>query len=167
MTVRFTHHLITAFSLFGLKLDVPVNNFSSSLSGCFHGLTSRLPISNKDEASCSRTQHRAPVEIRTRDLAIKSLVLYQLSKCSSPITAFVQLVNRDKAKIYTEIDYVHWVHIRSLILWGTVNLCLFGLRLYVPVNNFPSCRNGATASWALPVFFGEVNVSCSLKDTKR
>ena len=34
------------------------------------------------------------------------------------------------------------------------NFCLFGLRLYVPVNNFQSCRDGATASWVLPVLFG-------------
>ena len=33
----------------------------------------------KDEMSCSRTQHRTPGEIRTRDLAIKSPTLYQLS----------------------------------------------------------------------------------------
>ena len=42
-----------------------------------------------------------------------------------------------------------------------VTFCLFGLRLYVPVNNFQSCRDGATASWVLPVLFWEVNVSCS------
>ena len=36
-------------------------------------------LSNKDEVSCSRTQHCAPGEIRTRDLAIISPVLYQLS----------------------------------------------------------------------------------------
>ena len=32
-----------------------------------------------NEVSCSKTQHRAPGEIRTCDLAIKSLALYQLS----------------------------------------------------------------------------------------
>ena len=36
-------------------------------------------LSNEDEVSCSRTQHRAPCEIQTRDLVIKSLILYQLS----------------------------------------------------------------------------------------
>ena len=36
-------------------------------------------LSNEDEVSCSRTQHRTPGEIRTRDLAIKSPVFYQLS----------------------------------------------------------------------------------------
>ena len=36
-------------------------------------------LSNEDEVSCSMTQHRAPGEIRTRDLAIKSPALYQLS----------------------------------------------------------------------------------------
>ena len=36
-------------------------------------------LSNEDEVSCSRTQHRIPGEIRTRDLAIKSPALYQLS----------------------------------------------------------------------------------------
>ena len=29
-------------------------------------------LSNEDEVSCSRTQHRAPGEIRTHDLAIKT-----------------------------------------------------------------------------------------------
>ena len=29
------------------------------------------------------------------------------------------------------------------------------LSLNVPVNNFQSCRDGATASWVLPVLFGE------------
>ena len=33
-------------------------------------------------------------------------------------------------------------------------VCLFGLRLYVPVNNFQSCRDGATPSFVLPVLFG-------------
>ena len=36
-------------------------------------------LSNEDEVSCSRTQHGAPGEIRTRDLAIKSPTLCQLS----------------------------------------------------------------------------------------
>ena len=36
-------------------------------------------LSNKDEVSCSGTQHCSPGEIQTRDLAIKSPVLYQLS----------------------------------------------------------------------------------------
>ena len=44
--------------LFCLRLYVPVNNFSV--------------LSNWDEVSCSRTQHRAPGEDRTRDLAIES-----------------------------------------------------------------------------------------------
>ena len=35
-------------------------------------------LSNKNEMSCSRTQHRTPGEIRIRDLAIKSPTLYQL-----------------------------------------------------------------------------------------
>ena len=33
-------------------------------------------LSNGDEVSCSRTQHLASGEIRTRDLAIKSAALY-------------------------------------------------------------------------------------------
>ena len=33
-------------------------------------------------------------------------------------------------------------------------VCLFGLRLGVPVNNFQSCRDGATASWILPALLG-------------
>ena len=36
-------------------------------------------LSNEDEVSCLGTQHRAPGEIRTRDLAIKRPVLYKLS----------------------------------------------------------------------------------------
>ena len=36
-------------------------------------------LSNEDEVSYSRTQHRAPGEIQARELAIKSLALYQLS----------------------------------------------------------------------------------------
>ena len=55
----------------GMRLYFPVNNFSIT-SGHF-------PVSNEDEVSCSRTQHRIPGEIRTCDLAIKSLALYQLS----------------------------------------------------------------------------------------
>ena len=39
--------------------------------------------------------------------------------------------------------------------------CLFGLRLYVPVNNFSVMLGRSHASWVLPVLFGEVNVSCS------
>ena len=35
--------------------------------------------SKEDEESCSRTQHRTPGEIQTRNLAIKSPALYQLS----------------------------------------------------------------------------------------
>ena len=35
-----------------------------------------------------------------------------------------------------------------------VFVCLFGLRLHVLVNIFQSCRDGATASWVLPVLFG-------------
>ena len=34
-------------------------------------------LSNEDEVSCSRTQHRIPGEILTCDLAIKSPALYQ------------------------------------------------------------------------------------------
>ena len=36
-------------------------------------------LSNEDEVSCSRTQHHAPGEIPTCDLAIKSPALYQLT----------------------------------------------------------------------------------------
>ena len=40
-------------------------------------------LSNGDEASCSRTQHRAPGEVRTRNLTIKSPTLSRLSyRCS-------------------------------------------------------------------------------------
>ena len=42
-------------------------------------------------------------------------------------------------------------------------LGLVGLRLYVPVNNFQSCRDGATASWVLPVLLGGKCIL--LKDT--
>ena len=41
-----------------------------------------------------------------------------------------------------------------------LSVCLFVLRLNVPVNNFQSFRNGATASWVLPVLSGN-KVSCS------
>ena len=33
-------------------------------------------------------------------------------------------------------------------------VCLFVLMLNVPVNNFQSCRDGATASWACQYFSG-------------
>ena len=36
-------------------------------------------LRNEDGVSCSMTQHGAPGEIRTHDLTIKSLALYQLS----------------------------------------------------------------------------------------
>ena len=36
-------------------------------------------LSNEDEVSCSRTQHRAPDETQTHNIAIKSSALYQLS----------------------------------------------------------------------------------------
>ena len=39
-------------------------------------------------------------------------------------------------------------------------VCLFVLRLNIPVNNFESCREGATVSWVLPVLLGS-KVSCS------
>ena len=32
-------------------------------------------------------------------------------------------------------------------------VCLFVLRVNVPVNNFQSCRDGATASWVLNQYF--------------
>ena len=58
--IRFFNDKIFAFfpCLFCLSLYVPVNSFSV--------------LSNRDEVSCSRTQHRAPDEDRTRDLAIES-----------------------------------------------------------------------------------------------
>ena len=59
-----------------LGLYVPVNNFSV-MSGRFPEFEPIL--SNEDEVSCSRTQHRAPGEVRTRDIGIKSPALYQLS----------------------------------------------------------------------------------------
>ena len=55
-----------------LRLYIVVNNFSVILG--------RLPVlSNGDDVSCSRKQHRAPGEDRSPDLAIKSLKLSQLS----------------------------------------------------------------------------------------
>ena len=43
---------------------------------------------------------------------------------------------------------------------SAVLVCLFVLRLNVPVNSFQSCRGGATASWVLSVLSGS-KVSCS------
>ena len=44
-------------------------------------------LSNENDVSCSRTQHRAPGEIRTRNLTIKSPALYQLSQwCSQSMS---------------------------------------------------------------------------------
>ena len=51
----------------------------------------------------------------------------------------------------------------AALICGAVNVyvyhvsILFMLRLNynISVNNFQSCRDGATASWLLPVFFGE------------
>ena len=60
------------FCLFGLRHYFPVNNFS--VVGTFSWVE---PVQrNEDELSYSRTQHRIFGEIRTRDLAIKSLALY-------------------------------------------------------------------------------------------
>ena len=58
---------------------VPVNNFSVIL-GWIPGYS---VLSNGDEESCSRTEHHAPGEDRTHNLAIKNLTLSQLSyQCS-------------------------------------------------------------------------------------
>ena len=64
------------FVWFGFRLYVQVNNFSI-MSGVFPGLEPAL--SNEEEVSCSRAQHHTTGEIRTRDHAIKSPALYQLS----------------------------------------------------------------------------------------
>ena len=64
------------FVCFGLRFFVPVDNFSI-LSGQFSWVEPIL--SNSEEVSSSRTQHRAPSEIQTHDLAITSPALYQPS----------------------------------------------------------------------------------------
>ena len=79
------HRTLLGLSLFVcLKLYVLVNNFFSH----FGTASCVLPVlSNGDEVSCSRTQHRAPGKDRTRNLAIKSPMLSQLSdQCSLPGT---------------------------------------------------------------------------------
>ena len=48
------------FCLFGLRLYVPVNNFSVMLGRLSRG---GPVLSNEDEVSCSRTQHPTPGEI--------------------------------------------------------------------------------------------------------
>ena len=63
-------------SLFGLRLYVQVNIFLSYV-GTFSWVEPVL--SNGEEVSCSKTQHRTPGEIRIRNLTIKSPALDQLS----------------------------------------------------------------------------------------
>ena len=55
--------------LFGLMLSAQVKQFQSCLGG-FLDIPSTS--SNEEEMSCSMTQYRAPVEIQTHNLAIKS-----------------------------------------------------------------------------------------------
>ena len=55
--------------LFGLMLSAQVKQFQSCQGG-FLGIPSTS--SNEEEMSCSRTQYRAPGEIQTHNLAIKS-----------------------------------------------------------------------------------------------
>ena len=53
------------------------------IQGLFQVCANPAVLSNGNEVSCSRTQHRAPAEDQTHDLAIKSLTLSQLSyRCS-------------------------------------------------------------------------------------
>ena len=56
----------------------PSQQFFSHI-GKFSWVEIVLHVSNEDEVSCSRTQHCAPGEIQTPDLAIRSLAFYQLS----------------------------------------------------------------------------------------
>ena len=62
------------FSLFGLRLYGPVNNFSvmSGRSHRFLGITSTFWEVN---VSCSRIQHGDPSEDRTPDLSLQSPTL--------------------------------------------------------------------------------------------
>ena len=46
-----------------------------------------------------------------------------------------------------------------------LSFCFVSFLLNVPVNNFQSCPDGATASWVLPVFLGGKCIL--LKDTTR
>ena len=63
------------FCLFGLRLYIPVNNFSvmSGQSHRFLGITSTFWEVN---VSCSRIQHGDLSEDRTHDLSLQSLMLY-------------------------------------------------------------------------------------------
>ena len=69
--------------LFGLRLYVPVNNFSVMFRR-FPGLKQYLAMKIL-KVSCSRTQHRAPGEIRTHDLAVKSGKCYMASRALQTI----------------------------------------------------------------------------------
>ena len=72
LTVTPTHSFVF---LFGLRLYVPVNNFSvmSGRSHRFLGITSTFWEVN---VSCSRIQHGDPSEDRTPDLSLRSPTLY-------------------------------------------------------------------------------------------
>ena len=59
-----------------LRLNIPVNNFSVIL-GRLPGFNQYSVLSNGDEVSCSRTQHCAPCEDQTCNLAIKRPTLCQ------------------------------------------------------------------------------------------
>ena len=84
------------FCLFNLRLYI----FQSFWDG-FLGFTST--ISNEDEVTCSRTQHRAPGEDRTHDLAIiqnhvltridvyETLCPQQMGGCERRIEVFVKI----------------------------------------------------------------------------
>ena len=61
---------------FGVEALRPSKQFFSHVNTFF---CVEPVLSNEDEVSCSRTQHRATGEIQTRDLVLKSLALYQLS----------------------------------------------------------------------------------------
>ena len=59
--------------LFGLMLSAQEKTISV-MSGCFLGIPGTS--SNEEEMSCSRTHFRAPGEIQSHNLAIKSQFLY-------------------------------------------------------------------------------------------
>ena len=65
---------------------VHVNNFSV-MPGDF-----LVILGWTDKVSCSRTQHSASSESRTRDLLIPSLTLYQLSRWAPPWVRVIQKV---------------------------------------------------------------------------
>ena len=75
-------------------------------------------------------------------------------------------INNRPSEYMKSILYRLWVYCVVFLFTWTLQLprnwigCLFVLRLSIPVNNFQSCWDGATASWVLPVLSGS-KVSCS------